>query len=82
MSLDWAEASVAWAEASCSCAAVASAVARVSPFVTVCPTVTGTVWTGQVRDPDEELLLPVEPPTPDVVATELAMTGATPKLSP
>ena len=82
VSLDCADASVAWTDASCSCAAVASAVARVSPFLTVCPTVTATLWTGQVRVADEVLLLPVEPPTPDVVATEVAIAGATPKVSP
>jgi hypothetical protein len=82
VSLDWAEASVAWEDVSCSCAAVASAVARVSPFLTVCPTVTATVVTGQVSDPDEELLLPVEPPVPDVVAEELTMSGLAPNLKP
>ena len=60
--------------------------ARTSPLLTVCPTLTDTVFTGQTRVPLPELLDPVllltEPPVPEVVLAELTMSGLTPNLRP
>jgi hypothetical protein len=56
-------------------------VARVSPFVTFCPTVTDTVCTGHVKVVDE-LDVPVDPPAPDVVAVVVTTSGVVPNLSP
>ena len=59
--------------------------ASVVPWVTRWPTVTATVWTGQVRELlDEELLelLLVVPPLPEVVLAELTISGIEPNLRP
>jgi hypothetical protein len=54
-------------------------------LVTRWPTVTATVWTGQVRDVLDEVLLElllVVPPLPEVVLAELTMSGIEPKRRP
>jgi hypothetical protein len=54
-------------------------------LVTRWPTVTATVWTGQVKELlDEELLelLLVVPPLPEVVLAELTISGIEPNLRP
>jgi hypothetical protein len=80
-----AEDRVALADVSWSWAAVGSAVARTVPAGTRSPTFTATFWTGQINDDPlcEVLEVPlVAPPLPDVVATEVTMSGVEPNLKP